>query len=151
MNKKSHNRTGVAGEYYVAAELARKGLDAAILLRNNEDYDILAINVESKNQYCIQVKTTWNTTRWILNAKVETSYSPNHYYVFVVLYEDDNKKPDFIIMHSQRLAEHVAYWHNHWLETPGKNGQKHNDSNLRKFDDDFGQFKDNWNNWDVFV
>lgn len=148
--KKSNNRTGVSGEYYVAAELTRRGLDAAIMLRNNENYDILAINVDTKSQFCIQVKTTWNTKRWKLNAKVETSHSEKHYYVFVVLYEDDTKKPDFIIIHSQRIAEHIAYWHRKWLETPGKKGKIHNDNDMRILDDENGFFQDYWNNWDIF-
>lgn len=151
MKFKSNNRTGVSGEYYVAAELTRRGLDAAIMLRNNENYDILAINVETKTQYCIQVKSTWNSKRWKLNRKVEIEFSSNHYYIFVVLYEDDDKKPDFIIIHSQRIAEHIAYWHKEWLETPGKNGQPHNDNDMRIFDDEKGYFKKYWNDWSVFT
>ena len=147
--KKSNNRTGVSGEYYVAAELSRRGLDAAILLRNNENYDILAISSQNK-QFCIQVKTTWNTKRWKLNSKIETTFSNNHFYVFVVLYEDDTKKPDFMIIHSKEIAEHISYWHIQWLETLGKSGQKHNDNNMRIFSAERGEFKDNLNNWSVF-
>jgi hypothetical protein len=150
--KKSNNQTGVSGEYYVAAELTRRGIDAAILLRNTENYDILAINSETKKQFCIQVKTTWETKRWKLTSKVENdSDNHNHYYVFVVLYEDDTKKPDFIILHSKRIAEHIRYWYLDWLNKPGKQGQPHNENNMRIFDDEGGEFKENWNNWSVFT
>jgi len=31
--------------------------------------------------------------------------------------------------------EGISSGHRKWLETPGKRGQKHNDSTMRKFDD----------------
>lgn len=150
MTKKSNNRTGVSGEYYAAAELTRRGLDAAIMLRNNENYDILAINIETNLQYCIQVKTTWDTPRWKLNQKIETAYSDKFYYVFVVLYKDDTKKPDFMIIQSKEIAAYISNGHRQWLDTPGKKGQSHNDNNMRIFDAKDGAFKECWNNWSIF-
>ena len=49
---------GNAGEYFVAGELERRGYTVAVPMSNTKDFDILAINRDSLNQYAIQVKTT---------------------------------------------------------------------------------------------
>lgn len=50
--------TGNAGEYFVAGELEGRGFTAAVPMSNTKDFDILAINRLSYQQYAIQVKTT---------------------------------------------------------------------------------------------
>ena len=73
MNNTKLNKqlSGVAGEYYVAAELSRNGYLAAITLRNSDRIDILASDVHAKKQLAIQVKTTQGKNTWILNKKFE--------------------------------------------------------------------------------
>ena len=67
---------GNAGEFFVAAELERRGLTASVLMRNTKDFDILAINRETNNQYAIQVKTTTKRD-WILSKKSEEKVEDN--------------------------------------------------------------------------
>ena len=50
--------TGNAGEYFVAGELERHGFTVAVPMSNVKDFDILAINRETYDQFAIQVKTT---------------------------------------------------------------------------------------------
>ena len=62
--------TGVAGEYFAAAELSRRGYVASITLRNTKGIDIIATNEEGSKTINIQVKTSGLKTRgWILNKK----------------------------------------------------------------------------------
>ncbi|TAK43025.1 MAG: aspartate ammonia-lyase [Saprospiraceae bacterium] len=147
MPRVSNTQTGVAGEYYVAAELTRRGIFAAITLRNSEAYDILALNPLTNKQFGIQVKTTWEKRRWALNKKVEDVYSENHFYIFVVLFQNDSRKPEFFIIHSKELAEIICQEHRNWLATPGKKGQPHNDNDMRNFDDREGDYLDRWDNF----
>jgi hypothetical protein len=49
---------GVAGEYFVAAELSRRGYIASISLRNTCGLDILATNQDASRSITIQVKTS---------------------------------------------------------------------------------------------
>jgi len=49
--------TGVAGEYFVAAELSKRGYIASITLRNTKGVDILCSNSETSKAIGIQVKT----------------------------------------------------------------------------------------------
>lgn len=143
MGKKSNTLTGIVGEYYVAAELSKKGLYAAITLRNNEGYDILATHPDTKTQYCVQVKTTCNRRKLVLNKKVEVDYSDNHYYIFVNLFEED-KRPEFFIICSKELASIIKSGYEKWLETPGKRGQAHNPNDLRQFSDIDGIYLEKW-------
>jgi len=48
---------GVSGEYFVAAELSRRGHIASISLRNTRGIDVLATNQAATRSITIQVKT----------------------------------------------------------------------------------------------
>ena len=50
--------TGVAGEYFVAAELSRRGFVASLTLRNTRGIDVLASNADATRSVGIQVKTS---------------------------------------------------------------------------------------------
>jgi hypothetical protein len=49
---------GVAGEYFVAAELSRRGYIASISLRNTRGIDILATNEDATRSITIQCKAS---------------------------------------------------------------------------------------------
>jgi hypothetical protein len=126
---------GVAGEYYVAAELSARNHVASITLRNTRGVDILCSNHETTKTVTIQVKTNRSSRReWVLNQKSETLISDFHFYVFVCL-NDGKKYPDFFIVPSNVVADQISTTHRSWLDTPGKNGRAHVDSSMRKFTD----------------
>jgi len=50
-------QAGIAGEYFVAAELSRRGYVASITLRNTRGIDILASNKDATKSVGILVKT----------------------------------------------------------------------------------------------
>jgi hypothetical protein len=78
--------TGVAGEYFVAAELSRRGYIASISLRNTRGIDILATNQAATRSITIQCKTNQSGARsWMLSEKSEDFFAPDHYYVCVAL------------------------------------------------------------------
>ena len=143
--KLSNGITGIAGEYFVAAELSMRGFMASITLRNNESIDIHASKLEDNNNvFAIQVKSTQhNIRKWILNKKVENVNSKNMFYVFVCL-KGLEERPDYFIVPSKTLATLVKKSHQKWLDTPGKKGQSHNDSDMRKFVDLEGAFLERW-------
>jgi hypothetical protein len=125
--------TGNCGEYFVAAELERHGFTAAVPMSNTRDYDILAISREDPNkQYAIQVKTnTGSKTSWILKDKNEKISNSNVFYVFVNL--NDGGYPDYYVVPSKIVVDYISENHQIWLNTPGKKGQKHNNSSIRTF------------------
>lgn len=136
---------GVAGEYFVAAELSRHGYIASITLRNTRGVDILASNSSASHQVGIQVKTNQGNVRnWILNQKAEDYFADNLFYVFVNL-KLPHERPDFFIVPSKDVADCVRETHANWLKTPGRRGQLHNDSTVRKFQDHIGKYLEAWN------
>src|SRR5262245_10585217 len=111
---------GVAGEYFVAAELSRRGYIASITLRNSKGIDILASNQSATRQVGIQVKANRHSTpKWLLNEKAEGYFADNLFYVFVNLRGQD-ERPDYYVVPSAFVAEHARTGHKAWLETPGR-------------------------------
>jgi hypothetical protein len=136
--------TGVAGEYFVAAELSRRGYIASISLRNTRGIDILATNQASTRNITIQCKTNQSGARnWVLNEKSETFFAPDHYYVFVAL-GSATERPRFHVVPSQTVATYITESHQRWLRTPGRRGQQHVDSVMRKFREPDDIYLDRW-------
>jgi hypothetical protein len=136
--------TGVAGEYFVAAELSRRGYIASISLRNTRGIDILATNQAATRSITIQCKTNQSGARnWMLNEKSEDFFAPNHYYVFVAL-GPATERPRFYVVPSETVAKYITESHQRWLRTPGKRGQEHVDSGMRKFRDPDDTYLDRW-------
>jgi hypothetical protein len=136
--------TGVAGEYFVAAELSRRGYIASISLRNTRGIDILATNQAASRSITIQCKTNQRAQKvWMLNEKSERFFAQNHYYVFVALGKAD-QRPNFHIVPSATVAEFIGEFHQQWLRTPGRAGRQHTDNPMRKFNDPNDEYLDRW-------
>lgn len=135
--------TGNSGEYFVAGELERRGFTVAVPMSNVKDFDILAINRITYEQFAIQVKTTgYKQKKWTLSQKNESLVGDNIVYVFVSLNELDT--PEYHIVPSKIVAETISREHSNWLHTPGKKGQQRNDTNIRNFFDKNDIYLDRW-------
>lgn len=142
--KKQSILTGVAGEYFVAAELSRRGYIASITLRNTKGMDILATNLKGTRSITIQCKTTQTARKsWMLNEKCEKGDQPNHFYVFVAL-GDPESRPSYHIVPSHIVAERVKAGHRSWRRRLGRNGKKHANTPVRNFRDIDNEFHEKW-------
>lgn len=143
MSNASNVNIGNSGEYFVAGELERRGFTVAVPMSNVKDFDILAINRENYEQFAIQVKTTgYKQKKWTLSKKNETLMGDNIFYVFVSLNELDT--PEYHVVPSKVVATTITESHKKWLETPGKDGKPHNDTNIRNFFDKEDIYYDKW-------
>ena len=143
-DKLSPDLVGVSGEYFVAAELSKRGYIASITLRNTKGVDILCSNSEASKTVGIQVKTNSGSGRsWILSKKAEDNFAENLFYVFVNLHSNQ-RHPEFFVVPSKVVAQYCKNGHAEWLNTPGRNGQKRKDSNMRKFDDPDEEYLNCW-------
>ena len=127
---------GNAGEYFVAAELERRGFTVGVPMSNVKDYDLLCVSKEG-NQFALQIKTTADgNNKWILAQKNEKIVSDNVFYIFVHLHQLGS--PSYFIVPSKYVAQTITKEHKNWLNKPGRNGQPHNDSKIRtiSFEDD---------------
>lgn len=142
MNKDTVN-IGNAGEYFVAGELERRGFTVGVPMSNVKDFDLLVINRNTKKQYALQVKTTsYNQKKWTLNKKNEDLYGDHIFYVFVSLNRLDT--PSYHIVPSKIVADTIRKSHAAWLATPGKKGQKKNDTTIRQFIDQQSIYENRW-------
>ncbi len=148
--KLSKQLSGIAGEYYVAAELSRRGYLAAITLRNSDSVDILVSNQSGDKTFAIQVKTTQNKRKWILSKKAENDLTTNKFYVFVNIPKDLNLLPEYFIVNANYLAKNIYEGHRNWLKELGKNGRIRNDSNVRQFDPEYFS-KDKLETWESLL
>jgi hypothetical protein len=143
MVKLSSVQTGIAGEYFVAAELSRRGYVASITLRNTRGIDVLASNADATKSVGIQVKTCQGSKPdWMMNRKAEADLAQNLFYVFVCL--PAAGEPRFYIVPRSDVAKYVRESHKNWLATPGRRGQPHRDSDMRRFKDPDGTYEGRW-------
>ncbi len=136
---------GVSGEYFVAAELSRRGYISSVTLKNTKGIDILVANESATKTIGIQVKTNQkNEKKWILNKKAEDLCSDNLFYVFVNLIGVE-QLPEYYIFSSKNVAATVKAEHQNWLKTGGKNGQPRKDQSIRMFQVDDKTHPNGWN------
>ena len=135
--------SGIAGEYFVAAELTRRGYIASLTLRNTRGIDILASNLNATRSVGIQVKAAQGRNKtWMLNQKVESNEATNLFFVFVRLNHLD--APEYYIVPREDVSHFSAENHKLWLATPGRKGQQHNDNPMRQFKDAEDKYRDRW-------
>ena len=135
--------SGVSGEYFVAAELSRRGYVASITLRNTRGIDILASNADATRSIGIQVKTNQDAPReWILSKKAETNLAANLCYVFVAL--NGLEQPSFYIVPTAVVAQFVIESHRTWLAGTRRDGAPHADTDIRVFSDPESTYRDRW-------
>jgi hypothetical protein len=144
-SKLERTLVGVAGEYFVAAELSMRGYLASITLRNSRGIDIVACNGDASRSVSIQVKTsTGANPKWMLNQKAETYESANHFYVLVRL-RSVSTRPDYYIVPSTSVASYVQSSHQNWLAGTKKDGSVRKDTSMRSFRDPDGTYLEAWN------
>jgi hypothetical protein len=129
---------GVAGEYFVAAELSRRGYIASISMRNTRGIDILATNEQATRSVTIQCKTNQSGgSSWILHEKAESFTPKDHFYVFVAL-TSALERPRFHVVPARTVARYSRKHHKEFLDRGGK------DTTMRKFNDPEGKYLDQW-------
>ena len=124
---------GVSGEYFVAAELSRRGYVASVTLRNTRGIDILATNADATRSIGIHVKTNPEHRKdWMLNQTAERMRSDTLFYVFVNLNGLD--QPDCHVVPSEVVADYVTRDHHKATRL----------TLIRHFRDDVNKYRDRW-------
>ena len=143
-DKIAHGLSGIAGEYFVAGELSRRGYLASITLRNTRGIDILVSNADASKSVGIQVKTGQHSRKsWILCGKAEQIFSDTLFYVFVNL-NGLTAAPTYHVVPSKVVADYCKTSHAEWFATPGRHGQAHNDNDARNFADFDNKYLNAW-------
>ena len=142
----NHN-IGNAGEFYVLAQLAKRGYIAGKTDDGQTLIDIIATDPETLRAVNIQVKTTKDKIAdWLMSKKNEQDVKAL-WYVLVRLSGEDCI-PDFYIFHSSHVAPWLKNDYQSWLDKPKRNGEPRKDGNLRQFrptEDELSKAKNQWN------
>lgn len=158
--KVENNLIGAAGEHLVLSRLLSRGILAAQAPFNAFKADILINPSDGGRPLLIQVKTRLSyenkITYWLLNEKNERQVDRNFFYCFVDLGQEESS---VYVVPSKKVAAILVESHKRFLATPGKRGQKRNDSSMRKVNLNYSKeplkaAKGNWmdkylENWEL--
>lgn len=146
MRSVSSLEIGNAGEYFVLAELIRRGWMAAMTARNNHAYDILAKRGEQFAAIRVKTKTSafklfqWNAKP---NGDIFLELTPQHdFCVLVDIPEDSGDGPTYYVVPTPVIDKWLRDDFNVWVNTPGAKGQQRAEDNKRRLfyaDDDSGK------------
>lgn len=132
--KRGSTLTGNAGEYYVMAELLKRGIVAALAPRNAPDFDILATNGIKTVRIRVKTKSE-RAGGWRWNAKKDGTVFRNvrqkrDFVVFVHLTAGVGCVK-YYIAKTVDVAKWLRHDHRRWLATPGRDGRPHQDNSIR--------------------
>jgi len=119
----------ISAEYFVAAELSRRGFKASVTLKNTPGIDVVAVSPTEK-MYCIQVKEKQQlgqTKIWLLKEKDEQIKGKNFFYALVNLNMEEGKQPDIYIVPNATVAKRIKEFNKDALARGKKKG------NMRTF------------------
>lgn len=151
MPNKSNNLTGVTGEYFVCAELGKRGILALLTPKNNPLFDIVAVSQDAKRTVTIQVKTMSerNKQGWKLGADI--CERKNNSLLYTILVNLTGDEIEYYIYEYDVLSERVETAYAQYLAIPKKDGNARKDIKFRWYDlknfiqDDHSRK----NNWDL--
>jgi len=141
---------GHTSQFYVAAELCRRGLVAVITMGNCPNTDILCSNKEGTKFLHIQVKTFRPRDKdCSVGLKAEKNYGDNFFWILCGIPEPDDKDQAFkyFIVPSNEMSKNVRESFEIWAKTLGQKGQIRNQES--KFRPLILPPRKNPNGWDI--
>ena len=125
---------GNAGEYFVVAELLRRGMIAALAPRNAPAIDILAD--DGKKMIKIRVKSKSDPSlNWQWGVKKDGCVHrniANEDYCILVDLKTIGHYPDFYMFKTKEIDDLIKKRFEEWLKTPGKNNRPHDPNNKHR-------------------
>jgi hypothetical protein len=116
-------RLSLAGEFLVAGELLRRGMQAAVTYGNAKKADVIAICGD--RAIPIEVKTTQNDT-WVVGQKVPED--TGQIWIFTFLPDDARQSPDYYILTGHELNTILTPRENAYFERyQAKHGKPYGD------------------------
>ena len=106
----------LAGEFYVAAELNRRGIFASVTYGAAKNADVLAFDQQSRQTAVIEVKTTARPNKKWITGRHSIDKNSIHSQLFWVLVlipsrEELDNAPRFFVFTSKELVEKVSENH----------------------------------------
>jgi hypothetical protein len=126
---------GNAGEFYVVAELLKRGVVAALAPRNAPAFDILATKGSRTIRVRVKTKSAEYTDwQWMIkkDGTIFRDLGRNDDFTVMVNLTRETKDLKFFVVPTHRLNQWLVDDFNTWVQTPGKNGRPHDPSNKKR-------------------
>jgi hypothetical protein len=123
---------GPSGEHFVLSCLYRQGVLAALAPPGTAQVDVLVLSPDGKTVAAtLQVKTSTGGAKsgWQFNKKHEHIVEERLFYALVDFKADP---PVTYVLPSATVAQVLRLAHKAWLNTPGKSGEAHGSTSMRK-------------------
>lgn len=149
MPKKSNNLTGVTGEYFVCAELGKRGILALLTPKNNPLFDVVAVSQDAKRTVTIQVKTMSERNKQGWKLGVDICKRKNNPQLYTILVNLTSEEIEYYIYEYDVLSERVEAAYAKYLAVPKRDGMARKDIKFRWYDlknfiEDDHSRKNNW-------
>ena len=92
----------LAGEFFVAAELQRRGVSAAVTYGNAKKADVVAFSTTGEKAVVIEVKST-SQPKWVVGSV--TPPPSSKLWVFVYLPSDESEAASYYVLFQSELHE----------------------------------------------
>lgn len=137
------NYVALAGEFFVLAELALRGLDGTLTLGHTKEIDVLVLNRQTKKTFRVEVKTTGKGVErgrlfgenyaWLMHRRHQELREDDLVYVFVYLEPSPTRRsaPRFFVVPAVDVATYIQWNHAYWLEQTPRH--RNPDSAMRVF------------------
>jgi len=145
---------GNAGEYFVMAELLRRGVIVGLTPRNAPEFDILATRGERAVRIRVKTRNAAKSNSWQYSVRVPAQLknkeipleqckqiakelSPFNQidaddFTVLVALRGPTERPDFFVVPTRKVEEWLQEGFAKWIETPGRKGKQRNPANWER-------------------
>jgi hypothetical protein len=133
--KTSNNMKGMAGEYFVCAELCKQNILALLTPKNNPLFDIVATNPAGGKAVSIQVKAMGieNKQGWKLGKDILVRKNNGRLYVVLVNLKE-NEPNDYYVFKYDTLSDRINEVYMNYMKQAKRDGSKRKDVGFRWMD-----------------
>ena len=150
LEKTSNNMKGMAGEYFVCAELCKLNILALLTPKNNPLFDVVATNPGGGKSVSIQVKTMGieNKQGWKLGKDILIKKNNSKLYVVLVNLKESEPN-DYYVFKYDTLSDRVNEIYTEYLQQAKRDGTPRKDvgfrwMDLKNFTPKERQLKNSW-------
>ena len=144
---------GNAGEYYVVAELLKRGVIAALAPRNSPAFDVLATRDGQTVRIRVKTKSDeYDAWQWVAkkDGSLFRDLSERGDFTILVNLAVDRSKLRFFVLPTSILNTWLVSDFEEWVKEPGKRGRPHDPANPKRHFEytpwsvELKRYEDNW-------
>ncbi|MEX2161826.1 MAG: hypothetical protein WD751_07925 [Anaerolineales bacterium] len=126
---------GNAGEYFVTAELLKRGIIAALAPRNAPAFDILATNRSKTVRIRVKTKSSnYSDWQWVIkkDGTIFRFLQQTEDFTILVNLSPETRDMEYFVLPTPILDQWLSDDFDNWLATPGRNGRPHAADNKKR-------------------